>query len=367
MNGKGEAAPPLDAADYSGMPCAHLRANIRAMNLRSLLPPRRSPRSSPACRAGAGLSQPSRARDRAVLARRRGRRADAHGRAGARQALGPAGRSSRTSPAPARPSAPRSWRRRRPTATRCCSRRRPTRSARRCTRSCPYDPIEDFAPISLIGREPGVLVVHPVAAGEDVPGVRRLREGAPGPGRLRVVGQRQRAASVHGDAGVDDRHASCRTCRTRAAARRRPIFSAAQVMASIPGHRRAWSATSRAASCGRSRSPARTRSPQLPDVPTVAESGVAGLRGVRVDGPARAEGHAARDHRQDQPRRDGGARRPTRSSRTWPTAGIEIVGSTPAEFGAFFRAERDAVGEDRQRNRREGGMTRTPPIHSRTS
>ena len=24
-----------------------------------------------------------------------------------------------------------------------------------------YDPIEDFAPISLIGREPGVLVVHP--------------------------------------------------------------------------------------------------------------------------------------------------------------------------------------------------------------
>ena len=28
-------------------------------------------------------------------------------------------------------------------------------------RSSPYDPIEDFAPISLIGREPGVLVVNP--------------------------------------------------------------------------------------------------------------------------------------------------------------------------------------------------------------
>src|SRR6185436_15996749 len=25
----------------------------------------------------------------------------------------------------------------------------------------PFDPIEDFAPIALIGREPGVLVVHP--------------------------------------------------------------------------------------------------------------------------------------------------------------------------------------------------------------
>ena len=27
--------------------------------------------------------------------------------------------------------------------------------------SSPFDPIEDFAPISLIGREPGVLVVNP--------------------------------------------------------------------------------------------------------------------------------------------------------------------------------------------------------------
>src|SRR5437870_12782395 len=25
----------------------------------------------------------------------------------------------------------------------------------------PFDPIEDFAPVSLIGREPGVVVVHP--------------------------------------------------------------------------------------------------------------------------------------------------------------------------------------------------------------
>ena len=59
------------------------------------------------------------------------------------------------------------------TATRCCSRRRRMRSARRCTRSSPYDPIEDFAPISLIGREPGVLVVQPRVAGEDAAGVDR--------------------------------------------------------------------------------------------------------------------------------------------------------------------------------------------------
>jgi tripartite-type tricarboxylate transporter receptor subunit TctC len=47
-----------------------------------------------------------------------------------------------------------------PTATRCCSRRRPTPSAPRCTEAR-LRPVEDFAPISLIGREPGVLVVNP--------------------------------------------------------------------------------------------------------------------------------------------------------------------------------------------------------------
>ena len=45
-------------------------------------------------------------------------------------------------------------------------------------------------------------------AGQDVPGVHRVRQGAAGTGRLRVVGQRQRPAPVHGDARVDDRHAA---------------------------------------------------------------------------------------------------------------------------------------------------------------
>ena len=47
------------------------------------------------------------------------------------------------------------------TATRCCSPRRPTRSARPSTKHLSYDPVGDFEPISLIGREPGVIVVHP--------------------------------------------------------------------------------------------------------------------------------------------------------------------------------------------------------------
>ena len=102
---KGEAAPPLvpaiiATARRGGRRCAIAardRVNIRAMNriARSLwishgARARRRPCSSGASRAG--FPDAPGAHRRAVLARRRGRRADAHDRAGARQALGPAGR-----------------------------------------------------------------------------------------------------------------------------------------------------------------------------------------------------------------------------------------------------------------------------------
>ena len=35
------------------------------------------------------------------------------------------------------------------------------RSARLCIRNSKFHPLDDFVPITLIGREPGVLVVHP--------------------------------------------------------------------------------------------------------------------------------------------------------------------------------------------------------------
>ena len=84
-----------------------------------------------------------------------------------------------------------------------------------------------------------------------------------------------------------------------------------------------------------------TRSPQLPDVPTRDGSGRSGL--TRPTSGWDCSRPRAR------PRRSS-----TASTASWPqvlattevktymaTAGIEIVGSTPAEFGRFFRAERD--------------------------
>ena len=61
-----------------------------------------------------------------------------------------------------------------------------------------FQPIDDFVAISLLGREPGVLVVHPSLPVQERGRAGRLRQGAAGPDQLRVVGQRQRPAPVHG-------------------------------------------------------------------------------------------------------------------------------------------------------------------------
>jgi len=82
------------------------------------------------------------------------------------------------------------------------------------------------------------------------------------------------------------------------------------------------------------------RSAQLPDVPTLIESGVPGyvayvwlgLLAPKGTSPAIVE----RLHREVI------AALVTPEVKAYmATAGIEIVGSTPAEFGAYFRAEKD--------------------------
>ena len=82
------------------------------------------------------------------------------------------------------------------------------------------------------------------------------------------------------------------------------------------------------------------RSPQLPDVPTVMESGVPGYEAYVWMGLLAPKG---------TPRRSSTGSTASSSPvlatpevKTYmATAGIEIVGSTPAEFGQFFRAEKD--------------------------
>jgi len=83
-----------------------------------------------------------------------------------------------------------------------------------------------------------------------------------------------------------------------------------------------------------------TRSAQLPDVPTVSEAGVPGYEAYVWMGLLAPKGTPAAIV--DKIQREVIAALAVPHVKSYlAAAGIEIVGSTPAEFGSFYRAEKD--------------------------
>jgi tripartite-type tricarboxylate transporter receptor subunit TctC len=202
----------------------------------------------------------------------------------------------------------------------------------------PFDPIEDFAPISLIGREPGVLVVHPA-----VP-VQSLQEFVAyvnaRPGQVNYAssgngsGQHLFMAMLATMTGMKLSHVPYKGSGQATA-----DLLGGQVAASIPGmagmvgHIKAGKLRALAVTSAR-------RTAQLPDVPTVAESGVPGYEAYVWMGLLAPRGTpAAIIERINQELRQALATDEVRNYMA--SAGIDIVGSTPAEYGVFFRAERE--------------------------
>ena len=202
----------------------------------------------------------------------------------------------------------------------------------------PFDPIEDFAPISLIGREPGVLVVIPalpattfqefVAYVKERPG--QVDYASSGNGS----GQHLFAALLASMTGMKMNHIPY-----KGSGQATTDLLGGQVQVSIPGtagmvgHIKAGKLRALAVTGSR-------RSPQLPDVPTVMESGVPGYEAYVWMGLLAPKGTPQpivdKIHRELMPVLASAEVR-----NYMATAGIEIVGSTPAEFGRFFRAEKD--------------------------
>ncbi len=202
----------------------------------------------------------------------------------------------------------------------------------------PFDPIEDFAPISLLGREPGVLVVNPVfppktfqeflAYVKERPG--QVDYASSGNGS----GQHLFAAMLASMTGLRMNHIPY-----KGSGQATTDLLGGQVMVSIPGtagmvgHIKAGKLRPLAVTGSQ-------RSPQLPDVPTVMEAGVPGYEAYVWMGLLAPKGTPApiidRLHRELMP-----VLATTEVKNYMATAGIEIVGSTPAEFGRFFRAEKD--------------------------
>jgi tripartite-type tricarboxylate transporter receptor subunit TctC len=205
-------------------------------------------------------------------------------------------------------------------------------------KSLTYDPIEDFAPISLIGREPGVLVVHPslpvktfaefVAYVKERPG--KLDYASSGNGS----GQHLFMALLLSSTGLQVNHIPYKGSGQATA-----DLLGGQVLMSIPGtagmvgHIKAGKLRPIAVSGAQ-------RSPQLPDVPTLMESGVRGYEAYVWLGLLAPKGTPQPII--DKLHRELMQAIATPEVKTYmANSGIEIVGSTPAEFGRFFRAEKD--------------------------
>jgi tripartite-type tricarboxylate transporter receptor subunit TctC len=201
-----------------------------------------------------------------------------------------------------------------------------------------FDPVEDFAPVSLIGREPGVLVVHPslpVTTLQDFIAYVKAR-----PGQVDYAssgngsGQHLFAALLASMTSMKMNHIPY-----RGSGQATTDLIGGQVQMSMPGmagmlgHIRSGKLRALAVTGAR-------RAPQLPDVPTVAEAGVPGYEAYVWLGllAPKATPTTVIDklHREILE-----VLASDEVKRYMASASIEVVGSTPAEFGAFFRLEKD--------------------------
>jgi tripartite-type tricarboxylate transporter receptor subunit TctC len=202
----------------------------------------------------------------------------------------------------------------------------------------PYDSVEDFVPISLIGREPGVLVVNPslpvktfqefVAYVKERPG--KVDYASSGNGS----GQHLFMALLASSVGLKMNHVPY-----RGSGQATTDLIGGQVQASIPGtagmvgHIKAGKLRALAVTGAK-------RSPQLPDVPTLIEAGVPGYEAYVWMGLMAPKGTPSSiiDRLQRELLK---ALATDQVKKYMESAGIEIVGSSPGEFGTFYRAEKD--------------------------
>ena len=201
-----------------------------------------------------------------------------------------------------------------------------------------FNPVEDFAGISLLGREPGVLVVHPsmpvrnvaelIAYAKERPG--QVNYASSGNGS----GQHLFMAMFASMAGIRLTHVPY-----RGSGQATTDLLAGTVPMAIPGtagmvtHIKAGKLRPLAVS-------GVNRSPQLPDVPTLAESGMTGYSAYVWMGLLAPKGTPAPIV--DRLQREARSALATPEVRGYfGEAGIEIVGSSPAEMDAYFREERE--------------------------
>jgi tripartite-type tricarboxylate transporter receptor subunit TctC len=202
----------------------------------------------------------------------------------------------------------------------------------------PFDPVEDFAPITLIGREPGVVVVHPALPVKTLQELVAYVKAHPGEVNYASSGngsgQHLFAALLCSITGMKMNHIPY-----RGSGQATTDLVGGQVQVSIPG----MAGMLGNIKSGKLRALAvtgATRAPQLPDVPTMSEAGVPGYEAYVWMGLLAPKGTPSAVI--DKLQREVVAALATTDVRNYmANASIEVVGSTPAEFGRFFRSEKE--------------------------
>jgi len=200
----------------------------------------------------------------------------------------------------------------------------------------PYDSLKDFQPVTLVGRVPFMLVVHPSVGANTVKELVALAKAKPGTINFasfgngtsnHLVGEAFRAA-----AGIDIVHI--------------PYKGSAPALADLLGGQvqmtfDAVPVVLPQVKAGKLKALAVAtikRSPLAPNVPTMDESGVPGFTGgtwFGVLAPARTP----RPVVDKLSREISAVLRAPEVAQTFNDRGIEPVGNTPAEFRAFIESE----------------------------
>jgi tripartite-type tricarboxylate transporter receptor subunit TctC len=201
-----------------------------------------------------------------------------------------------------------------------------------------FNPIDDFAGISLLGREPGALVVHPSLPVNNVVELVALAKAKPG--ELNYAssgngsGQHLFMALFASMAGITLTHVPY-----KGSGQAVTDLLAGTVPMALPGA----AAMVKHVKAGKLRALATTgaqRAAQLPDVPTLAESGFAGYAAYVWMGLLAPKGTPKAVIEKLQAELKATLATPEVSG-YMGDAGIESVGSAPAEMDAFFREERE--------------------------
>ena len=202
----------------------------------------------------------------------------------------------------------------------------------------PFNPVEDFVGISLLGREPGVLVVHPSVPANTVSELRAYVKQRPGQINYSSSGngsgQHLFMAMFASMADIKPVHVPY-----KGSAQATTDLLGGTVQMSIPGTQ----AMVKHVKAGKLKALATTgvtRSPSLPDVPTLAESGLPGYSAYVWMGLLAPKGTPPAIVERLQRELKAVLATPEVTG-FMNEAGIEMVGSTPAEMDAYFREERN--------------------------